>query len=310
MAIASARSSAGISCVVLLAGLVIAPFPAFSESEEARGAAPEVDWVKGPAKVDLGSNVAALGLEKEFMFAKGDDTRKLLQFMGNRTHGNEVGLVLPRVEGQDWMVVFTWHDVGFVKDDEKDSIDAAAILKSIQEGTEEGNAYRKERGIPALHVLGWLEPPRYDAKSHNLVWATRARNDEGHESTNYNVRVLGREGYLSVTLVDIPDKLAASKPAVEKVLAGLTFKSGKSYAEWVPGDKVAKYGLTALVAAGAGAAAVKLGFFGALGKLIAKGGKLVVAAIVALGVGLAKLWRAARGRTAPVAPRLPPGSVS
>jgi uncharacterized membrane-anchored protein len=293
---------------LLLAAISISPSAALSAEpvEAPAGAELKVDWVKGPAKVDVGSSVAQLDLSSEFAFAKAKDTQALLQSWGNETDGSEVGLVMPKAEDQDWVVVFTWDPVGYVKDDDKDKIDAAALLKSLQEGTEEGNAFRKEHGLPALHVLGWLEPPRYDTKSHNLVWATRARNDAGKESTNYNVRVLGREGYLSVTLVDSPDKLAASKPAVEKVLASLSFKSGKSYAEWLPGDKVAKYGLAALVAGGAGVAAAKLGLFAGLGKLIAKGGKLIVVAVAAIGAFFAKIWRKLRGRS--VSPKPPPGT--
>lgn len=298
----------GIACAIaslLSSSSAWAAEPA-QEAQPPPQEAPRIAWIKGPAKVDLGREVANLGLDGELAFARAEDARKLLQAWGNRTSGDEVGLVIPRAEGQDWMVVFTWHPVGHVKDDEKDKIDADAILKSIQEGTEEGNAYRKERGIPALHVVGWLEPPRYDERTHNLVWATRARDDEGHESTNYDVRVLGREGYLSVTLVEEPAKLALSKPSVEKILSNLSFKAGKSYAEWRPGDKVAEYGLTALVAAGAGAAAVKLGLFAALGKMLAKSAKLIALAGAALVAGAAKLWRAARGRAEPPRPPADP----
>jgi len=274
-------------------------------AEDAPAPADKVAWTAGPATVDVGSSLAELRLPEALAFAGPADTRKLLERMGNPTDGSELGLVVPKAEDQDWFIIFEWNPVGFVKDDDKDKIDADALLASIRDGTEETNAERKKKGMPALHVVGWAEPPRYDPVTHNLTWAILGRNEEGGESVNYNVRVLGREGVMSVTLVDDPKNLAAAKPAVEGVIAAFGYKTGKRYAEWVPGDKVAEYGLTALVAAGAGAAAVKLGFFGLLAKLFAKAGKLVVVAIAAVGAGAVKFWNALRGK-ATARPARPP----
>ena len=50
------------------------------------------------------------------------------------------------VEGQDWFVIYRRHDVGLVKDDDKNAIDADAILKGISEGTEEANKERAKNG--------------------------------------------------------------------------------------------------------------------------------------------------------------------
>lgn len=247
-------------------------------------------WMQGPAKVDLGADVARMDLESGFAFAGPEDTRRLLQEMGNTVDNSEVGMVAPTAEGEDWLLIFEYQKSGYVKDDDKDDIDKDAILESYQKGTEEANKNRKARGIPALHVTGWFEEPHYDERTHNLVWALRAKEDGGAEVVNYNVRLLGREGFMSVTLVDDPAKLAASKPRVDRLLSTFEYKTGKSYAEWVAGDKVAEYGLVALVAGGAGAAAAKAGLFASLAKVIAKGGKAIVLALVGLGVGIKKLF--------------------
>ena len=276
-------------------------------AEDAEAQGPKVAWTHGPATVDVGSDLAKLDVPEGFSIAGPADTRAILERMGNRTDGSELALLVPRAEGQDWFVVFEWQPVGYVKDDEKDDIDAAAILKNIQEATEEGNAWRRENNIPELHVTGWAEPPRYDETTHNLVWATLAESADGSKSSNYNMRLLGRRGFMSVTLVESAEGLAAAKPEAHRAIAGFAFKQGGSYAEFKSGDKVAEYGLTALVAAGAGAAAVKLGLFGVLAKLFAKAGKAIVAGIVALGAMLAKAWQAIRGRKEPeVQTDLPP----
>ena len=256
---------------------------------------PQINWIEGPKTVSLGEQ-AQVQMGQSYTFADAAGARELMEAMGNTVSNEEVGLIMPRAKDQDWFLLFEYEPVGFVKDDDKDEIDKDAILEGIRQGTEEANETRKRKGIPALHVTGWFEEPHYDAATHNLVWALTARNDDGQEVVNYNVRLLGRHGYMSVTLVDEPAKLARSKPEVEKVLAGFSYNTGRSYAEFVPGDKVAEYGLVALVAGGAGAAAVKLGLFAALFKMLAKGGKAVVLLVVAALAGLKKVLTAVFSR--------------
>ena len=282
------------SVVALLAASIAAPLLAADE--------PEIKWVKGPTKVALGDQ-AEIALGADHSFAAGGDTQRIMERLGNTVSNNEVGLIVPQAQGEDWMLVFEYERVGFVKDDDKDKIDKNAILKSISQGTEEANARRKEMGIPALHVIGWFEEPHYDEKTHNLVWALRAKSDGGEEVINYNMRVLGRHGYMSVTLVDGPQTLASSKVAVEQLMKGFDYKVGRSYAEFRPGDKVAEYGLVALVAGGAGAAAAKLGCFAWLAKVFAKSGKAIVAALVAFGVAVRKFAARLFGRDETTADR-------
>ncbi|GHG82466.1 DUF2167 domain-containing protein [Comamonas sp. JC664] len=274
---------------------VAAPSAANDSSGDA-DTGPRINWTEGPALVDLGTDIAQLDLPAGYSFAGPDDARTILRSMGNRPSGSEMGLLIPNTEGQQWFVVFSWQPVGYVKDDEKDDIDADALLKNLQNAAEEGNVWRKENNIPSLRVIGWAEPPRYDERTNNLVWATLAESEGGERSVNYNMRLLGRRGLVSAVLVEDPDLLAQSKPFAFTAIDTFSFKSGSKYAEWRQGDKVAQYGLTALVAAGAGAAGVKLGLFGMLGKLFAKSAKLVIAAVLAIFVGIGKAWSAITGR--------------
>jgi uncharacterized membrane-anchored protein len=293
-----------------VAAVLLAATSAAAEAE-AEKPAPEVTWTPGPAAVDVGGALAKLELPEGYAFAGEKDSQALLRYMGNLVDGSEVGIVIPRAQEENWLVVLEWDAMGYVKDDDKDALDPEAILKSIREATEEGNEERKEMGSSALHVLGWSEPPHYDAATHNLTWALLGEDEAGGRFVNHNVRVLGRTGVMSITLIDDPERIAASKPQVEKLVAAFSYKPGKTYAEWVSGDKVAEYGLTALVAAGAGAAAVKLGFFAMLAKLFAKSGKLILAGVVALGAGATKFWNALRGKASarPARPPADPGAT-
>lgn len=272
-------------------------------AEEAPADPPQVEWIPGPQAVDLGKEIAAIDLPESLAFAGAADTRKLLEMMGNVPQGSELGLVVPKAEDQEWFIIFRFDDVGYVKDDDADEIDADAILESIKEGTQAANEERKKRGMATIDVVGWAEPPRYDAATHNVTWAILGRNEDGSEVVNYNVRVLGRTGVMEVKLVDGAATYAAAKPEVDKLLAAFSYKAGKKYAEWVPGDKVAQYGLAALVAAGAGAAAVKTGFLAGILKILAKAGKAVILVAFAALAGIWKFVQGIFGRRAAPAPQ-------
>jgi uncharacterized membrane-anchored protein len=257
---------------------------------------PKFDFQQGPGQADLGKNVAEIKYGEKFVFADAKETKRVMEAFGNQVNGNEVGFIAPKAEDENWFVVFEWEDVGYVKDDEKDAIDADKLFASIKEGTEQANKHRRENGMPTLTVTGWDEKPHYDRKTNNLVWSLLAADSQGNRVVNYNVRLLGRDGVMSVTLVTDPATLDTVKPQLGSVIGGFSYKQGKRYAEWRSGDKVAKYGLAALVTGGAGVAAVKLGLFAAFWKVIAKAWKLVAVGVIAAGAALKRGFNAFFGK--------------
>jgi uncharacterized membrane-anchored protein len=72
---------------------------------------------------------------------------------------------------------------------------------------------------------------------------------------------------LNALLVSDPASLDQDVKEFHAALSNLTFDSGQQYSEFRPGDKVAEYGLAALVVGGAAAVAVKsgAGFFKVIG---------------------------------------------
>lgn len=223
----------------------------------AENAFDRVKWQEGPSVGDL-SGTADVNVPEGFVFAGAADTRDLMEAMQNPTSGREMGFIAPA--GLDWFVVFEFDSTGYVRDDDKNSLDADAMLESIKKGTEAGNKERRRRGWPPMTIIGWEQTPRYNQSTHNLEWAIRGES-EGKVVVNYNTRLLGREGVMRVTLVTDPPLLAPTLPKFKNVLAGFDFKQGHKYAEFKQGDKMAKYGLTALVVGGASAVAVKTGLF-------------------------------------------------
>jgi len=121
-------------------------------------------------------------------------------------------------------------------------------------------------------VLGWAKPPYYDQGTNNLTWAIRGSGSEtggAEETINYSVRVLGRKGTMNIDLVLSSSQLERVRPYFDLLMKDFSFSRGNKYAEFCSGDKIAAYGLTALVAGGAGAALVKSGLLQKLWKPLA-----------------------------------------
>lgn len=212
---------------------------------------------------------ATIEVPAGYVFTGGDNTRKILEATKNIPGGREVGLFAP--DSFDWWVVFDFDESGYVKDDEKDELDADAMLETMQEATKAGNEERLRRGLDEHELLGWVVPPQYNPETQNLEWAFRIKSSSGGVSVNHNTRLLGRKGVMEVTLVCGPDDLERILPAFRERLASFAYVSGERYSEYTSGDKIAAYGLTALVAGGAGVLAVKTGLFAKFWKFIAAG---------------------------------------
>ncbi len=235
---------------------------------------PRPEWVVGPAVVDLGENLAELSIDENYIFAGAEDTKKIMEYMGNPISNNEIGYIAPNDETENWFIVFDYLPIGYVKDDEKDSIDSDAILEFIIKGTENANKIRAQKGFSPVIIKSWQNEPYYDEITHNLTWTLLAEQ-HGAELVNHNVRILGRHGYISLVLVTDPDTLSATRDQLDDIVSNINYIQGKSYAEYVQGDKIAKYGLTALIAGGAAATATKFGLF----KFIAKAWKIILIAV-------------------------------
>lgn len=280
------RSRRLAAMLVAVAGLFVAVAAPAQEPqvEQEQPAQPQVrlEWTRGSGAAAPIGTLAEMDLGEDFVYLDVEGTQQLMELTENPLSGNEQATVAPAAEGETWFLVFEFDDVGYVSDDEKDSLDADAMLTSIKEGTEAANEERRSRGWSALQIVGWQEPPHYDARTHNLSWAVIAES-EGGRSVNRIVKLLGRHGVMTATLVADADALAAAVPRVDALLDGYRFTPGSTYAEFVPGkDKLAQYGLTALVVGGAGAALVKSG-------LLAKLWKPIAVALVAFGAGIKRV---------------------
>ena len=253
-----------------MTGLLLVLAPSETSGQQPKSARPQIQWQDGPTQADLG-NVAQIQVPKGFKFTGIEGTKKFEELLQNPVDGKELGVMIPDLKDKDdsegfWFVLFEFDPIGYVKDGEQANLNAqtiSTILDSIRQGTESSNQERRRRGWPTLSIVGWEKQPFYDPSSHNLVWGIRGSSMEDGKpsySINYNTRILGREGVLSANLVVDPNQLKAIVPTYEKLVTGVSFKPDKNYAAFRAGDKIAEYGLIALMTGGAAAVAVKTGF--------------------------------------------------
>jgi uncharacterized membrane-anchored protein len=236
--------------------------------------------------------MAAIDLPEGTVFIDQANAPKFLEYNHNIPDGDELGIVL-HID-QNWFVIYSFQDIGYVKDEEKSNLDADALLKSMRESTEAANEERRKRGWGTMTVVGWQQPPHYDNTSHNLEWTIIGQSDKGGRSINHNSRILGRKGVMSANLVTSPEDVTRDLASYRTVSSGFTFTPENRYTSFVAGDKVAEYGLTALVLGGGAAAMAKTGLLKTLLKFLAAFWKLIILGIAGLGGIISRLVRAFR----------------
>ncbi len=251
-------------------------------SSQTAFAAPPAPYVAGPNKVQL-HGVATLTLPAGDIYVSKDLGKKIMRQMGNYMDDGFMGLVIPKDKTLPWFVSLEYNDSGFVRDNDSKDIHPDKILQQIRESTKEDNEQRKEDGTPQVQIVGWIEPPHYDAGRHHLIWSLEAHDlgvkiDPKTDGVNYETYALGRYGYISLDLVTFKDRVDQDKKVVTTLLSNLTYNPGKRYKDFnAKTDKIAEYGLLALIG---GIAAKKIGL---IALFMAKSAKAVMVAAAAGG---------------------------
>jgi len=251
----------------------------------------ELAWQRGPGDGAIGGK-AKIRIPDGYRFLDEKNTRRFLELMGNPPRDGHT-MIAPA--NLDWFAVFSFDPVGYVKDDEK--IDAEQLLETLKKSDDPGNDERKRLGMEPIYTDGWQVPPHYDAQTKRLEWGMRLRDGKGGMHVNYTSRLLGRTGVMSAILVSAPQTLAEDIKAFNGALAGYEFLGGEKYAEFKSGDRIAEYGLAALVVGGAAAAAAKAGWLKFLGKFW-----VVLVAAFAAAWGFVKRFFLGKKETPPPGP--------
>lgn len=270
---------------ILSSALAIFSVASFAQESEMFKKIQALDWKQAPSEGVI-ANRAKVKLDGGLRFLDDKNTNDFLTLQGNLPTTDTFTVAKGDLQ---WFSVFSFLEEGYVKDDEK--IDADSLLSTLKENNAAGTEERKKRGLPALYLEGWSIPPRYDNSTKRLEWATLLRDEAGNKIVNFSTKLLGRRGHMDAILVSSPETLEKDIVEFKSMLTGFDYLAGERYSEWTQGDKVAAYGLGALVLGGAAAVATKKGFWAVLGGLIAAGWKLLAGVVVAALAGLGSMFK-------------------
>jgi len=243
--------------------------------------------------ITLASGNVTLTVPEGFYFLDASDARDVLvDAWGNPPESATAdGMLFPEgsspLQDGAWGVVITYEDTGYVSDADAASIDYDMLIEAMRDGLEAENNQRLVNGYPKLDIIGWATQPRYDGAAHKLYWAKEISFDDDPDHTlNYDMRVLGRYGVLSMNFVAGLDQLQEVERASPAVLAIAEFNPGFRYDEFNPStDAKSDLGIAGLIggAAAATALAKNGGILAAILMFLQKGWFIVVAAIGGIG---------------------------
>lgn len=280
------------ACMLVLSASAFAAEPAEDAGTSAAQFVQSLHFRDG--HIEVAQAKAHFDLGPEFRYLDQADARRVLEeYWSNPPDTGVLGLVVPRHPALDepgsWAVVVTYADEGYVSDADAARIDYDELLSSMKQGTAEENQARREQGYGSVDLVGWAVPPRYEIGSKKLYWAKELRFEGQQENTlNYDIRVLGRHGYLSLNAIAGMGELQQVREGMQQLLPMTGFDEGARYADHNPStDRIASYGLATLIGGGL---AAKAGLFAKLGLVLAKFWKLLLVGLVAVGGGIRKLF--------------------
>lgn len=248
--------------------------------------------------VNVGDGIANLQVPADFKYLNGKDSEFVLtEIWGNPPNDpadQSLGMLIPANESifndSSFVINITYSEDGYIDDSDAKDIDYDDLLDEMQSDTEASNEFRLENGYPTIKLVGWAADPYYDSANKKLHWAKELNFDESSENTlNYNIRILGRRGYLQLNAIGEMYVLGDVNNNIEPILSSVNFNEGHRYGDFNPDmDQVAAYGIGGLIA---GKVLAKTGLLATIGIFLAKAWKLILVALVAFGGAIGKFFK-------------------
>ena len=265
---------------ILCISFLLVNIPSFAEDSYEN-----LQWQEGPKTQNI-LGIASFFLDINFVALSVEETDKYLKLSNNVSSGKS-SFFGPN--DSSWDGYFDFNEVGYVKDDK--DFDADELLKQARIDQKSANKYRREQGWEAFQIIGWEYPPNYDERSNRLQWAYLIEDESKNRFVNYETRILGRNGVMEVVLVSTPDNLNTAVNELNNMLSSYNFNAGEKYSEYKQGDRVAEFGLAALIAGGVAAVASKKGLWAMLMGLLIAAKKFAFVIIIGLFAGIASLFK-------------------
>ncbi|MFK7907737.1 MAG: DUF2167 domain-containing protein [Chitinophagales bacterium] len=216
-------------------------------------------------KIELEGGLAVINVPEGYKFLDAKQSNYVLTDLWGNPPSETMGMLFPEdispvSENFTYAIDVSYSDEGYIEDDDAKDLDYGDLLEEMQGDVKAGNEQRTELGYPTVDLVGWAAPPFYDETNKKLHWAKEiAFEGEIVNTLNYNIRVLGRSGYLNLNAIGEMSILPQVQNDIDNILNSVDFNPGHQYADFNPSmDKVAAYGIGGLIA---GKVLAKAGFF-------------------------------------------------
>lgn len=230
--------------------------------------------------VSLAGDIAVLDVPPGYKFLGSEQSKYVLTDLWGNPPDETLGMLFPDDmsplhDDFSYVVEITYSEEGYIDDEDAEDLDYDEMLEEMQQEARDANEQRVEMGYGTVELLGWASPPYYDSEHKKLHWAKELRFDGAEVNTlNYNIRVLGRKGYLNLNVIGDISVLPMVQADIDKFLENVHFQEGNRYADFNPDlDEVAAYGIGGLIT---GKLLAKAGFF----TLLLKFWKVIAIAVV------------------------------
>jgi uncharacterized membrane-anchored protein len=216
-------------------------------------------------KVSLQDGLITLNVPEGYKYLGPKQSNYVLSDLWGNPPSEVLGLLFPKhmsplSDDFSYAVEITYSSEGYINDEDAKELDYDELLVEMQQDSETANIEREKQGYGTVDLIGWASTPFYDKETKKLHWAKELDFDGYDINTlNYNIRVLGKEGYINLNVIGDIYVLPEVQEHVDHILSSVSFTEGNTYADFNPDfDKVAAYGIGGLIA---GKVLAKAGFF-------------------------------------------------
>lgn len=246
--------------------------------------------------VTLEDGIAQIHVPQGFKYLNPEQSEYVLTDLWGNPPGDDKSLGMLFLEGDtpltdsSYVINITYVDDGYVKDSDAKDIDYDELEQTMKQDAASVNAEREAAGYPTIEFIGWATPPHYSSEEKKLYWAQELMfGDSPDHTLNYNIRILGRRGYLELNAIGQMNVLDEVTNNIDPIIESVNFNKGYRYADFNANlDKVAAYGIGGLIA---GKVLLKAGILAKLGILLAKFWKVIVLAVVGVATGIRKMFK-------------------
>ncbi|MEN7550383.1 DUF2167 domain-containing protein [Rapidithrix thailandica] len=205
-------------------------------------------------EVTLKENLACLEVPAGYKYLDAEQSKYVMTELWGNPPSDCLGMLFPEEmfplsDSFTYAIEITYSEEGYIDDKGAQELDYEILLEAMKQNTAKANEARVQQGYESIELVGWAAPPYYDARDKKLYWAKELNFGGGSINTlNYNIRILGRKGFLNLNVIGEMNVLPRVQKDIESILAGVNFSEGYRYNDFNPEmDPVAAYGVGGLI---------------------------------------------------------------